>query len=550
MPLTAGEVCTTNYAKFNNNIYRLTKPFKYTISPEYSDMKTYNLEKDDIDNRDKYVCIERESTKRLKTTDVEYIQRKQDLIKNYTSNVLPQELASSNIKLTGNSLSNLINSKIKTYADNLHVDSEIPITIANKLCIIEAGPGFIRKPSSDANNASCVTYDCPTDWERKENNICVKPKEDAVIDKRSHCDERWYDWFSIPNYHLGNGYYEEKKGVCRSPCNKYSIPNYATDPVDGARFDFSSSDKLDTCVDRDKYFMGKYQDGSDYCPLAWIHRMHYTIPENVEKKMDNILTQYAKDYGSSNLTKAFIDFKKPTNKRQIGQNIAVQMKSDGFEPLPSLNQNMQQACNSLNTKDRVAEAYNICKKVKNNTYENKDENTILQLKQACNAVFCNENDTALTTINKTTPICFDIPSTIKYKDPDDVKDPTTFTADKEQSFMFSSFATAVNIVIFVISGIFVYYFWTRIFWPKFLRKVWRYLMVNLFKATSNEWYEKYDTFVACKEADDGGIFNLPPFKDNKDKWRNTCKNEGFDKIKKELDAFNAATKASKINTES
>jgi len=84
------------------------------------------------------------------------------------------------------------------------------------------------------------------------------------------------------NYHLGNKFYSPEEGKCYAPCPPGQVPAYAKDPVDGASVDLSSKDALDKCVPRNEYFSGKYYEGSEFCPISWIHRLGTTVRENEE----------------------------------------------------------------------------------------------------------------------------------------------------------------------------------------------------------------------------------------------------------------------------
>ena len=128
-----------------------------------------------------------------------------------------------------------------------------------EFCSIEHGIGFVRKP---AHPNKCVTVGCPPGFE-SERGECKKPLEDFAISKRAKCDERWYDWYMIPNYHLGNKYFSPKPGECYKPCPAYMVPQYEKDPVDESSAGFNVKEKLDKCVPRDEYISGKYTEGSD-----------------------------------------------------------------------------------------------------------------------------------------------------------------------------------------------------------------------------------------------------------------------------------------------
>ena len=276
---------------------------------------------------------------------------------------------------------------------------------ANLNCLYEHGAGYIRKPG---DSDTCMMYDCPPGFERSGND-CKKILLDAKVDKRARCDERWSDWFMIPNYHLGNKYQsQEKGGICYAPCPTYHVPNYATDPVDGAKVDFTSSDKVNKCVARNIYFGGKYSEGSEQCPLAWIHRLTAT-PDSLNKIYKDKLTASTSNIAYNNLFNVV-----NTNSK----NLMTTMLNDTpliLEDVSLPTPEMEYACSTLNTSERLQYAYTQCKALKDNeeTYkENLAKNDtsgavdqkIIMLKQSCNSLFCPEtpdsDSTPFTLINK------------------------------------------------------------------------------------------------------------------------------------------------------
>ena len=166
-------------------------------------------------------------------------------------------------------------------------DRELNTKVAYPLCASVAGPGFIRSPR---DLSKCIAFDCPPDWER-DGDICKKPLQDAIIDKRSHCDERWYDWIVIPNYHLGNKFAKGiQEGICYAPCRPHNVPAYLIDPLliqaddttDPQNESNASVNIIDRCISKTNFMMGKYENTPEYCPLAWVFRIYYTTPKGLE----------------------------------------------------------------------------------------------------------------------------------------------------------------------------------------------------------------------------------------------------------------------------
>lgn len=95
------------------------------------------------------------------------------------------------------------------------------------------------------------------------NNIINKPtiNEYLFSPNEKYCENTWYDWFTIPNYHLGNGYYSSNVDIftmatCYAPCSSYEIPY--------------NNDIGSVCMSKDKIYGGLYGNTIDYSPLALI----------------------------------------------------------------------------------------------------------------------------------------------------------------------------------------------------------------------------------------------------------------------------------------
>ena len=141
-------------------------------------------------------------------------------------------------------------------------------------CGLTYGIGF----SSDGTS-NCVLKTCPNDLPVDPNDphTCQKTEsviEAAVTNETAKCDEKWSDWFTLRNYHLGNRYSKHPtNNTCLAPCGPYQVPNFARDPVDAESLDLTSKTDVSTCVNKENYFSGKYSYTSDYCPIAWIKRI-------------------------------------------------------------------------------------------------------------------------------------------------------------------------------------------------------------------------------------------------------------------------------------
>lgn len=263
----------------------------------------------------------------------------------------------------------------------------------------------------------CVTYSCPTGWDGV--NKCTKPLEDAIVSKRSHCDERWYDWFTVPNYHLGNKYQPDEKvpGKCYNPCPSDHVPQFKEDPVDGGTFGLAAKGDIGRCVPKNQYFGGKYHIGSDFCPLAWVYRLGAT-PDTLKSEMDKELAK-VKDAagGDAYVNSEFQGLMDSQTKDATAKSLYTKTSSIVENIQAPTTGAMQQACRSLQTPERLQVAYGICQKVAENEGDflneciaNGDSENVATiklkaLKQACNATFCDSNNDAAYVIKKE-PLCF------------------------------------------------------------------------------------------------------------------------------------------------
>lgn len=281
---------------------------------------------------------------------------------------------------------------------------------ATKVCSVEYGYGFTAK-----NNDQCIAgARCPPNFTEDSGNPsrCRKQIIEKEFDKSQRCDEKWYDWFTVENYHLGNKY-ETVGGKCMKPCTPDQIPMYVVDPVDGKAVNDRSFEDRSQCVHRDDYLNGKYSGESDFCPLAWIHRLGAT-KEGIQAKLQS-------EAGTEN-AKQNPAFKSALESRLRDVDAAqvLQQCNTYLENIGTPSTAMDLACSksSFQTKERVNEAYDICRKVLNDesglkqTWHQDGINTAEEtnvkmevLKQACDKMFCYKN-TNLPLLLRKPSICF------------------------------------------------------------------------------------------------------------------------------------------------
>jgi hypothetical protein len=334
--------------------------------------------------------------------------------------------------------------------------------------------------SSEEAESSGLVYDAT------KNNY-KKTLYDYEIDKRNFCEENWFDWFTIPNYHLGNKYDSttSSDGNLKSykPCPSYAVPAYGTDPVDGDTTSLvNAKDHLNKCLPRSAYFHGKYQAGSDFCPLTRIHRLNAAMSNTndmkayIEGKYDpSAVTKTLADFINTSSTSAYEKMRQAENLTKFvnAHSLQTEQALKTVETIPegeiqnireSPTYFMQNACNTLNTADRVNEAYSVCKALKDieanedlsavdkksqqlKLYRN-DENALTMMKQACNAVFCSKTNDALTFSEEGEPICFPNIGGISNLNDENLNAPVP---DKEQGTFFSSMVNMTDIIFMIIA---------------------------------------------------------------------------------------------------
>ena len=110
------------------------------------------------------------------------------------------------------------------------------------------------------------------------------------------CEERWHDWFCIPDYHHGNKYYNElptdlistkSVGTCYVPCPINYIP-------------MTNIPTANKCIIKDEFEGGLFSGKFNYTPLALI--CLFGLNENIFKDPYIGYPRYM-DYTSNNILK-------------------------------------------------------------------------------------------------------------------------------------------------------------------------------------------------------------------------------------------------------
>jgi hypothetical protein len=131
----------------------------------------------------------------------------------------------------------------------------------------------ITSPWRTLVNGKCqINNICPPSFTFKDGK-CIIPDNNLHFfkrDKIGFCEEKWYDWFSIPNIHLQNGYQKYVKlgsnpkdiTSCYKPCKLGEIP------FNKNIKDVSNSNHI-KCIKKNTANFGLYIP-NDYCPISMI----------------------------------------------------------------------------------------------------------------------------------------------------------------------------------------------------------------------------------------------------------------------------------------
>lgn len=138
----------------------------------------------------------------------------------------------------------------------------------------------------------------PNKLEKNENILSIKKPDPFVAVKNLSnsssdinilCNERWYDWFTIPDYHNGNKYSKELDGdtyQCYKPCKFGSI--ITSNTVNESAFLQENKKK---CINRDLVDNGRLKNTMLFTPYAIIFLFGLTKNDLIDLykyELDNI----------------------------------------------------------------------------------------------------------------------------------------------------------------------------------------------------------------------------------------------------------------------
>jgi len=370
--------------------------------------------------------------------------------------------------------------------------------------------GFTKK--FIGSDYSCITSECPSTFtqQKDENGIvvddtkCMKPRLVKTSPIGKYNDERWYDWFTIPEYQIGNKYNSENN-VNYSPCIKGSLPKYSVDPVDGASINMKvAPDEINKCISKQLYFGGKYVNSPSYCPISWIMRTGATKTDYIYMYEDFIEELEKKGNPTGDL-----DIIKKNIPAIVQSEIYDPIQKEGFKEYissPNTSESAQACRNLYNDAKRVQKAYDVCTILKEKDpkdaieyllEKNSETNRTvanakyIRARQACHAVFCDPKEGAMINIDGK-PICFpdvekaNMESEIAAIEEEERKQaaleakPINSNAAKETAIsMIIKYGIMILKLVFILIIVIVVTI-------KIILPAWRWFKINVAKTTTNE----------------------------------------------------------------
>jgi hypothetical protein len=157
-----------------------------------------------------------------------------------------------------------IDDKINTLSENT-VDSTKVYSLcnpgtnntANKNCVLSSGNPW---KTIDDSGEYCMlprNIELPSVLKYIDSSSIEKTSNIKIWDnKTEYCQEKWYDWFSIPDYHFGNKYtYVSNVKKCMQPCSLGNVP------------DLTLTDK---CISKADFKGGLVNGTFPYLPISLI----------------------------------------------------------------------------------------------------------------------------------------------------------------------------------------------------------------------------------------------------------------------------------------
>lgn len=295
----------------------------------------------------------KEETKEISITDVTTkvnvgekctikFAKKQNIFdnKNYLINLNDNELENINVyntSLNDNKKYNICHIKDSIAYENCALATGNPYlslnydkTTKKHFCSI---PDDISLPK---NNRYAMEYNT-SNILRPNTEIYFKNK------KIGFCEERWHDWFCIPNFHLNNRWVNEKPselestksvGKCLMPCKFGYVP---------------TDENIGKCVLKNQYNGGAYADDFDYNPLALICLLGTTFDSFLNEDKGGYI-QYMKNIQKNVLADTSIEFLHNNNdNKDIMEYILANIKTENGPIWTNVKQDIQKYISEMFT---------------------------------------------------------------------------------------------------------------------------------------------------------------------------------------------------------
>jgi hypothetical protein len=249
--------------------------------------------------------------------------------------------------------------------------------IAYNNCVLSTGNPWM---TADDNNKLCILPDSilfPKELKKKYNSntsnyILEKPSiifryiNDSDSENKL-CEDKWYEWFSIPDFYLGNkNFYNIDDDKCYSKCKMNYIPV-------AVKNDTTNNIAKQMCISKKEYNNGLYSGNLPYIPIALIFLLGCT--------KDYLIDYYLLIFKTrlSNKTNFDIDIEIYNNvleDKDTQNNIYIAAKNDIKKyrdefillPIDSTNivipsDDVKQISNNFMDKSILMFAYDMCKKI-------------------------------------------------------------------------------------------------------------------------------------------------------------------------------------------
>lgn len=316
-------------------------------------------------------------TKNIKNVFDKNIVPDEDIIDKYIDNTIDRKKTKSICNLKGN-----------TATPNCALYTQSPwftINENNTKCSIPSDlklpPGFLVK-------------------EEEGETIIIKSTEDDIrkySTMDAYCQEKWFDWFTIPDYHLGNIYIAKKRKLSELQEN----PNLQNDilkcyvpcPIGTVPYNNGDWNNMGKCINRNDFAYGAFRNTSYYTPLAFINLLGNTtenlkeyykdilkttsnvIQQNQFKKLKDNIVDYV--YNTDSITDNIVN----EAKYQMSYNIFnfIEHTSGGFtyQNIVEPNDALKSMINPLTSTHRLVHSYKIMKNL-HKMLENYDKGNIYE----------------------------------------------------------------------------------------------------------------------------------------------------------------------------